>query len=100
MPALVHFFTSGSVAQAWTSSLVTLWQLQTTAEPGSASGPSAAGAPAPAGGASCSAGTGGTVPVSGRSSPYASASPTRTPPSSSPPAPITSFLYVPERESA
>ncbi len=49
--------------------LVTLWQEQITAWSGSADGPSATGAPTPAGSTSCSGATGGTLPVSGRSSP-------------------------------
>ena len=73
--------------------LVTLWQEQMTASSGSADGPSAAGAPAPGGQHQLTrARRGGTEPVSARSVPYASASPTRTPPSSSPSRPMTSFL--------
>lgn len=72
--------------------LVTLWQEQMTAESGSAEGPSATGAPAPAGRTSCSGAIGGTDPVKARRVPYASASPTRIPPSSSPPRPMTSFF--------
>ncbi len=105
VPALVHFFTSGTVVQLWSVTaprivpLVTLWQEQITASSGSADGPSAAGAPAPAGSTSDSGATGGTEPVNARSVPYASASPTRMPPSSVPSRPITSFLYRPARES-
>jgi hypothetical protein len=79
--------------------LVTLWQLQITASSGSAAGPRATGAPAPAGSTSCSGATGGTVPVSGRSTPYDSTSPTSTPPSRVPSAPTTSLRYTPARES-
>lgn len=69
VPALVHFLTSGRVAQAAMAFLVTLWQEQITASSGSADGPSATGAPTPAGSTSCSGATGGTLPVSGRSRP-------------------------------
>ncbi|CAM5728367.1 hypothetical protein STENM223S_01661 [Streptomyces tendae] len=105
MPALVHFFTSGTVVQECsvtaprTVPLGTLWQEQITASSGSAAGPSWAGAPAPAGSTRDSGETGGTEPVKARRVPYASASPTRMPPSRVPSRPTTSFLYRPARES-
>ncbi len=92
VPALVHFFTSGSVVCSQIAPLVTLWQEQMTASSGSEDGPRVTGPPAPAGRTSCSGATGRTVPVIGRSVPYWSASPTSTPPSSVPSWPITSFL--------
>src|SRR4029453_3929874 len=100
VPALVHFLTSGTVVQECsvtaerTWPLVTLWQLQTTASSGRAEEPSGTGGPAPAGGARDRGGTGSglRVPASGRSEEYASASPTRMPPSRAPSAVTTSFL--------
>src|SRR6476620_6162963 len=68
VPALVHFFTSGTVVHSCSVTaarmvpLVTLWQLQITASSGSADGPSAAAGPAPDGSTNCPGGTGGTEP--------------------------------------
>ena len=78
---------------------MTLWQEQMIASSGSADGPSWTDSPAPAGSTSDSGETGGTEPVNAFSVPYASASPTRMPPSSVPSRPMTSFLYRPARES-
>lgn len=46
VPALVHFFTSGSVVCSQIAPLVTLWQEQITASSGSEEGPRVTGPPA------------------------------------------------------
>ena len=75
VPALVHALIAPTSAQPCSRivvmivPLVTLWQLHTVAESGSASGPIAGAPPRLAGSSSCSgvAGSGASVPASGRS---------------------------------